>query len=152
MIPLQSVLVGLAAIAVSVHYTGIWTITTRSTPSGDVEKYSCRPFLPKLFIETPPAPDHPLVKDASRRLAEYFSKRFAKGDIDSLSVAVVTSGGALFEENYGVIRGNETATSPPTTSHSQYRIASVSKLFAVMEGLILEQRGALSWLVSLFPI
>jgi CubicO group peptidase (beta-lactamase class C family) len=114
-------------------------------PSDDIEKYSCRPFLPKLFVETPPAPDHPAIEDASRRLGEYFSKRFAKGDIDSLSVAVVTSSGALFEENYGVVRGNETASSPPTTSHSQYRIASVSKLFAVLEGLLLEQRGALSW-------
>jgi CubicO group peptidase (beta-lactamase class C family) len=148
MAPLQSVLVGLAAIVVGVHYTGLWTIPTRTTQSlesDDAERYSCRPFLPKLFVETPPAPDHPVIKNASGRLQKYYAERFAKGDIDSLSVAVVTSRGVLFEENYGVVRGNETASSPPTTSHSQYRIASVAKLFAVMEGLLLEQRGALSW-------
>ena len=148
MAPLQSILVGLAAIAVGVHYSGLWTIPTRYKPTDDVERFSCHPFLPKLFVETPPAPDHPTIEDASNRLREFFSKRFAKGDIDSLSVAVVTSGGALFEENYGVVRGNETASSPPTTSHSQYRIASVAKLFIIMEGLLLEQKGALSWWVS----
>lgn len=145
MMPLQSVLVGLAAIAVGVHYSGLWTIPTRFTVASDEsERYSCRPFLPKLFIETPPSSDHPLIEVASKRLGDYFSDRFSKGDIDSLSVVVVTPGGAIFEENYGVMRGNETASSPPTTSHSQYRIASVSKLFAVLQGLVLEQRGALS--------
>lgn len=148
MAPLQSILVGLAAIAAGAHYSGLWTIPTRYKSTDDVERFSCRPFLPKLFVETPPAPDHPTIEGASNRLREFFSKRFAKGDIDSLSVAVVTSGGALFEENYGVVRGNETASSPPTTSHSQYRIASVAKLFIVMEGLVLEQKGALSWWVS----
>jgi len=144
MTPLQSILVGLAAIAASFHYTGLW-IPTRLSQSGEIDKYSCRPFLPKLFVETPPAPDHAVILGASRRLGEYLTKRFAKGDIDSLSVAVVTSGGALFEENYGVVRGNESASSSLTTSHSQYRIASTAKLFTAMEGLVLEQRGALSW-------
>lgn len=151
MIPLQSVFVGLAAIAVGVHYVGLWTIPTRLTATSDNESetWSCHPFLPKLFVETPPTSDHPLIEVASKQLGNYFSERFSKGDIDSLSVAVVTSGGAIFEENYGVIRGNETASSPPTTSHSQYRIASVSKLFAVLQGLVLEQKGALSWYVLL---
>lgn len=83
----------------------------------DTEKCSCRPLLPKLFVEAPPAAEHPIIELVSKRLEEYISNRFAKGDIDSLSVAVVTSAGSLFEKNYGVIRGNETASSPPT-SHS----------------------------------
>ena len=78
---------------------------------------------------------------------DFFTKRFYKGDIDSLSMAVVTSNGILFEKNWGVTRGNESATSPPTTSHSQYRIASVSKLFTALEGLILEEKGIILWYV-----
>lgn len=146
----------LAALAIGAHYTHLWTIPTRSSsiPSfpvaqpNDAEKYTCRPFLPKLLVKTPPSADHPIIQRGSERLGDYFAKRFAKGDIDSLSIAVVSSNGSLFEQNYGVLRGNETATSPPTTRHSMYRIASISKLFAVLQGLVLEQRGVISWYVS----
>ena len=67
------------------------------------------------------------------------------GDIDSLSVAVVTSNGTLYERNFGVMRGNESDTSPLTNSHSVYRIASVAKIFTALEGLILERKGIISW-------
>ena len=80
-----------------------------------------------------------------RTVSQVVSKGF--GSRNSLSIAIVTSDGVLFEKNWGVIRGNESATSPPTTSHSQYRIASVSKLFTALEGLILEERGIISWCV-----
>lgn len=77
-------------------------------------------------------------------MSDSFSTRFTKGDIDNLSIAVVTSDGPVFERNSCVIRGNE-FTSPPTPSHASYRIASVAKLFAVLEGHILAERGVLSW-------
>jgi CubicO group peptidase (beta-lactamase class C family) len=96
-------------------------------------------------VQTPPSAEHPLIKDAAKRLSKHFATRFSKGDIDSLSVAVVSSEGAVYEENFGVMRGNESLTSPKTTSHSMYRIASITKLFTVLEGLVLQQKGALSW-------
>lgn len=150
MSPFQSLVVGLAAIAIGAHYANVWTIPSHSpsTPfshTDDPEKYTCRPFLPKLFVDTPPSADDPIIQRASERLGDFFTNRFAKGDIDSLSIAVVSSSGSLFEKNYGVIRGNETATSPATTSHSTYRVASVAKLFLVLQGLVLEQRGVISW-------
>ncbi|KAH9917603.1 beta-lactamase/transpeptidase-like protein [Fomitopsis serialis] len=107
--------------------------------------YLPSPFLPNLHADTPPSPDHPAKRAATQSLDEFFTTRFSKGDIDSLSVAVVTSIGSLYEGHFGVMRGNESATSPPTTRHLMYRIASVSKLFTVLEGLILEQRGVIRW-------
>ncbi|KAI8970736.1 beta-lactamase/transpeptidase-like protein [Trametes punicea] len=110
----------------------------------DPERWHCRPFLPNLFEDTPPSVEHPAIRKALTSLDKYLTSRFAKGDIDSLSVAVVTAAGPLYEKNFGVTRGNETG-SPPTTSHSSYRISSTGKVFTVLEGLILEQKGVISW-------
>ncbi|CDO72016.1 hypothetical protein BN946_scf184943.g51 [Trametes cinnabarina] len=125
-------------------YTGLWSKLPPAPSQPDAERFSCRPFLPSLFEQTPPSAAHPAIRDGVKAIDEFFSSRFAEGDIDSLSVAVVTSAGALYEQNFGTVRANET-DGPPTTSDAQYRLASVSKLFTVLEGLVLEQRGALSW-------
>ncbi|PSR83958.1 hypothetical protein PHLCEN_2v5562 [Hermanssonia centrifuga] len=143
MISVRHALIAFASIAAGVYYAGFAPFPVQAID--ETERFSCRPFLPKVFIETPPSADDAFVSVGLEQLAAFFSRRFAHGDIDSLSVAVVTSQGAVFEQNYGVIRGNESETSPPTTSHSSYRVASVSKLFAVLEGLVLEQRGVLAW-------
>ena len=139
--------VGILSILAGGHYAGYWKFTLLGTPSPshpeNVEQYSCRPYLPNLFSETPPT-NHPAIHDAVHALKHHLSTRFSKGDMDSLSVAVVTSNGPLFEENFGVMRANET-NSLPTHSHSVYRIASVAKLFNVLEGFILEQKGIISW-------
>lgn len=122
-------------------YSSFWRTPTDDP---DVERWSCRPFLPNVFAEAPPSPAHPAIRRAVHAVDEFFTARFAEGDIDSLSVAVVTSQGALYERNFGNMRANE-SQSPETTSHSMYRMASVSKLFAALEGFILEEKGALSW-------
>lgn len=146
--PLQSLLIATLSIVLGGHYSGVWSVPKREqVQEVDAARWECHPFLPKLFIETPPDAQNPLVKDASRKLDEFLIERFSRGDIDSLSVAVVASGGPIFERNYGVMRGNETG-SAKTTSDSMYRIASVSKLFTLLEGFILEQKGLISWWVS----
>ncbi|EED80978.1 predicted protein [Postia placenta Mad-698-R] len=146
MVALSSVFAALTSIAAGLYFTGRWPGTSPALQAADdVERFSCRPFLPKLFVDTPPPADHPLIRRAAERAGDFFSTRFAQADIDSLSIAVVTSDGPVFEQNYGVIRGNESATSPLTTSHASYRVASVAKLFAVLEGHILAERGVLSW-------
>lgn len=122
----------------------------------DQERFHCRPFLPHLFSTHPPSISDPSIKAASQDLHKFLSKRFAKGDIDSLSVAVVTSEGAIFEENWGVLRANESVPAgvrggkerSKTTSDSVYRIASVAKFFVALEGHILVQRGVISWSVN----
>lgn len=138
---LKAIAVGFVA-ALAGYYT---RQPTSSTKVADPHRFSCVPFLPKLFVETPPSVSHPAIYKVTREISQFFSSRFAEGDIDSLSVAVVTTAGPIFEANYGVLRGNESDTSPPTTSHSSYRIASVAKLFTALEGLVLEQKGILSW-------
>ncbi|KAI0324709.1 beta-lactamase/transpeptidase-like protein [Cubamyces sp. BRFM 1775] len=107
-------------------------------------RWRCDPFLPNLFEETPPPTDHPAIRAAIESVDQFFASRFAEGDIDSLSVAVITADGPLYEGNFGVTRGNETG-SPLTTRHSSYRISSTGKIFTVLEGLLLEQKGIISW-------
>ena len=107
---------------------------------------TCRPFLPNLFVDTPPSLAHPAIRDATKTLNDYFASRFSGEQIDTLSVAVVTSNGTLYERNFGPLRANETDSSL-VDSHSMYRLASVSKLFTVLEGMLLEQRGVISWYV-----
>ncbi|KAI0319435.1 beta-lactamase/transpeptidase-like protein [Amylostereum chailletii] len=117
-----SLAVALLSVVISGHYTGLWTFPTRTLHPPllqEVERWSCRPFLPPLFVETPPSATHPAIQAASAALDKFLSDRFSKGDIDSLSVAVITSEGAVFEKNFG--------------------------LFNVLEGLILDQRQSLSW-------
>lgn len=122
---------------------GLWSGPIPQSVS-ETERWNCRPFLPTLFAQTPPSPNLLAIRDATKALDDYFAVKYAQGGIESLSVAVITSGGTLYEKNFGVLRANET-NSPPTTSHSAYRIASISKLFTVLEGFILEQRGVISW-------
>ncbi|KAI0324258.1 beta-lactamase/transpeptidase-like protein [Cubamyces sp. BRFM 1775] len=145
MLPASAIYAAVLSALVGGLYSGFWR---QSTPAGsskdDSERWSCRPFLPTVFAESPPEPDHPALRKGAQAVDAFFTNRFAKGDIDSLSVAIVTSDGPLYEKNFGTTRGNE-SNGPPTTSHSMYRIASVSKLFTVLEGLVLEQKGIIAW-------
>lgn len=136
----QISLVSLLSALLGSHYSRYWS---PNSPS-DVARWECHPFLPNVFDETPPSAHHTLLRKASKDLNAFFDARFSKGDVDSLSVAVITSAGAVFEKNWGTTRGNE-STGPRTTSHSTYRIASVAKVFPTLEALILEQKQALSW-------
>lgn len=147
---LQPALVALASIAITAHYTGLYTLPTRSVTRAivrepDTERLSCRPFLPNLFVDTPPALDNAHIAAAAQKLDAHLTARFAQGDLDALSVAVVTSAGSVLERNYGVINGNASSDRRPLHSHAQYRVASVSKLILVLEAWILQERGVLSW-------
>lgn len=147
----SAVTAGLVSLLIGGYYSGHIRIPLlESHPDNSAsEPWDCRPFLPNLFADTPPSAAHPAIHSGVAAVHRYFSFRFSAGDIDSLSVAVVTREGPIYENNFGVTRGNETQ-SPPTTSHSTYRIASTGKLFPVLEGLILEQKGLISWYVALF--
>ena len=114
----------------------------------DPERFSCRPFLPKLFAESPPRADNPAIEAAVKDVDAFLNERFSQGDIDGISIAVVSAAGSIYEKNWGVQRGNESDTSPPMTSHSVHRISSVAKIFPVLQGLILEQKGIISWYVQ----
>jgi CubicO group peptidase (beta-lactamase class C family) len=137
-------------LSVALGYIGVrskddtTTITTvgRQPTASDL---ACLPFLPKLFTQTPPAADHALIRAAAAKASAYLEDQFVKQKADGLSVAVITSTGTLFEQNWGVQRANESETSPAMGSHSSYRLASVSKVQLAFEGWQLEQRGIISW-------
>ncbi|KAJ7496750.1 beta-lactamase/transpeptidase-like protein [Mycena latifolia] len=124
---LSGAVFGVLSVAIGSYYSGYWTLPPGLTGFIDLREETDQFNL------------------ASRQLGDFLSNRFSVGDIDSLSVAVVSTDGLLFEGNYGVMGGNESQSSPPTTSDPTYRIASVSKLFNVLEGHILAEKGILSW-------
>ncbi|KAJ7285643.1 beta-lactamase/transpeptidase-like protein [Mycena rebaudengoi] len=143
---MQTVLVALVSLLLGTLFAGRWPLTMNSHSDVEqVERFSCRPFLPPVVGHSTLHADSLLLATAARQTSQFLSSRFSKKDMDSLSVAVVSAGSVLFEENYGVMRGNESDSSPVTTSDSMYRIASVSKLFTVLEGHILAEKGVISW-------
>ncbi|KAH9937142.1 beta-lactamase/transpeptidase-like protein [Fomitopsis serialis] len=128
-----------ALAATFVQYGRHWTaeVAFKTTPAS----LNCYPFLPDLFQESPPSASHPLMQEAAAKVDAYLRDRFQSGggDIESISVAVVTSQA----RNNGSDADRE--SSPLTSSHAMYRMASVSKLFEAVEAHVLKQRGALSW-------
>ncbi|KDR85443.1 hypothetical protein GALMADRAFT_218541 [Galerina marginata CBS 339.88] len=109
-------------------------------------KDTCQPPSVNLFASHPPQAKNDLIIKASKDLDDYLTDRVSKPDIDSISVGVVTSKGLIIESGYGVLRANESDEEQfPVDRKSIYRIASVTKMFTVLETLILRERGALNW-------
>ncbi|KAF9040469.1 beta-lactamase/transpeptidase-like protein [Hymenopellis radicata] len=101
----------------------------------------CSPPLPNLLAENAIEATNPLIKDATASLDAFFSERASEDDIDSISISIVTPFGPIFESSYGVLKANE--SDPGTVDrHSIYRIASITKMFTVLETLILREKGA----------
>jgi CubicO group peptidase (beta-lactamase class C family) len=120
-----------------------------SRPFGAIENannaYQCAFPLPNLLSSGPPF-EHGrnALSVASRSLDKYLRAKVRQRDIDSLSIAVVTPNGPIFQKGYGVLRANETDSKTPD-ANSIYRIASISKMFTVLETLVLRDRGVLDW-------
>lgn len=108
---------------------------------------TCSPPFPTLLAANPPEPSTPGFEKAAASLHEFLSIRTLESDIDSLSIAVVTPDGSIFESGYGVLRANESTPEKrgSITRDSIYRIASITKMFVVLETLILRERGVLNW-------
>lgn len=110
------------------------------------EHHVCKFPLPNFFAENPPHKNDEEIQKASSTLHKWLSNRTSLPDVDSLSIAVVTSAGTIFEHGYGVLRANETAGAQGSVDRdSIYRIASISKMFTVLETLLLRERGVLNW-------
>ncbi|KAF8895826.1 beta-lactamase/transpeptidase-like protein [Gymnopilus junonius] len=107
----------------------------------------CKPPSPNVFATNPPRPSNDFIVKVSREIDNYISKRSSKPDIDSISIAVVTLGGSIFERGYGVLKANESDVQGPLPvgPNSIYRLASISKMFTTLETLILRERGILNW-------
>ncbi|KXN88763.1 Beta-lactamase-like protein 4 [Leucoagaricus sp. SymC.cos] len=128
---------------------GLWAITVgyhRARPAHIQPIKTGCPFpLPNHPLrENPLQQDEGSLAESSRKLHTFLSERTSHSDIDSLSIAIVTPTGTLFEQSYGVLKANETDSDRPVSRDSIYRIASITKMFTVLETLILRERGALN--------
>lgn len=142
-----------ACLAFCALLTVLWYGHTQKTASTDVAYNLCNPPKPNLLgLYPPPASDNEFFFP-SQTLHGYLSTLAHKSDIDSLAVAVVTPAGTVFEHGYGSLRANETDPSRrgQVNQDSIYRIASVTKVFTVLETLILRERGSLNWQVEYCP-
>lgn len=130
-----------------------WNSIPSRWPGYPYTPSACPAPPPNLLSHNPVQPGNvtpPIqaVLDSLHRhlLLETFNR---KDDIDSLAIAVVTPAGPIFERGYGILKANDTSGKQyPVDRHSIYRIASISKLFAVFETLLLRERGALDLCVS----
>ncbi|KAH9486520.1 Beta-lactamase-like protein str6 [Psilocybe cubensis] len=112
------------------------------------KKNICQPPSPNLFAYHPPRPSTDLIEKAAKDLDEYLTKRASEPEIDSISLSIVTPAGPIFIGGYGTLRANETDLEGPVQvvdENSIYRIASISKMFTVLETLILREKGLLNW-------
>lgn len=142
---------GLLIRACVVYYVllGIISQLSRSFSNSSIKKNPCHPPPLNLLAYHPPSANNKDILKAAQRLDQVLAKRVSKfnSGIDSLSIAVITPNGPIFERGYGVLRANESARSgqEPVDRDSIYRIASITKMFTVLETLILRERGALNW-------
>ena len=124
----------------------------RTWPPDDISAPSCYPPLPNLLAYNPPNASDAFLSQLLLRVDQHLEKLAAGNDTDSIAVSIVTSNGPLYEKGFGVARANETEPlrrNPPNRD-SIYRIASVSKLFTVLETLVLREKGLLHWYASHF--
>ena len=112
--------------------------------------YKCKPPLPKLLQKYPPVlNEHHSLRWAAIKLDAQLAASAALPGTDSLVITVVTSAGVLWSKGYGRSHANETGITAPPDLDTSYRIASISKMFATLETLILRERGALNLYVGL---
>lgn len=107
--------------------------------------YHCTPPpIPLEFLGSVER-DAPDLGAAFKSLDKVLSRRALQTDMDSLSVAVVTPVDVIFQKQYGTLKANETGENMGRPDgDSLYRLASLSKMFASLEMMILRERGALS--------
>ena len=109
----------------------------------------CRPPLPPLKPQALDPGNSNIIKQASCKFDKYMKKFASLDGVDSVTVAIVTPDGPVFSKGYGVRRANETGVQREKVDEDTiYRLASVSKMFTVLELWILEEQGALKWYVT----
>lgn len=122
-------------------------LVNNSSSSRPATVHRCRPPLPNTFTQKPIQADEPNIQHALRSIDDLVRHAFSDNSIDGLAVAIVTPNEVIYEAGLGALKANETDPVKRGTvdRHSIFRIASGSKLFAVLETLILRERGALQW-------
>lgn len=112
--------------------------------SSGLETANCPVPLPTFFATEPPSSKNPELRVARKSFDKALTRYYEEKKLDSIAVAIVTSEGSVYEGFHGLLRANETSSSSArkVNRNSIYRIASISKMFASLEALILRDRGA----------
>jgi CubicO group peptidase (beta-lactamase class C family) len=138
-------LAALWVLGLQIYDAELFVSLSTQSPHAHFINIGCAFPLPNhLLKEQPLCPTEGPLKKSSKKLDAFLSKRVSHPDIDSLSIAVVTPYGMIFERGYGVLKANETVSQKPVSRNSIYRIASITKMFTVLETLILREGGVLN--------
>ncbi|KAF9048730.1 beta-lactamase/transpeptidase-like protein [Panaeolus papilionaceus] len=133
-------LIGLLA---SLHCGGFQVRRQQPTFPSSGTPLKCPPPSPKIFEHFPVDLKSSQMRAALSTVSQMASAAASQPGIDSMVLAIVGPGGVLFEKGYGTLQANETNSTVPDRN-SIYRIGSTSKMFTVLETLMLRERGALS--------
>ncbi|KAK6503880.1 hypothetical protein TWF481_008882 [Arthrobotrys musiformis] len=129
--------------------SGVYEGNTILASGGDLSvaapQWRCVPPPPAFLLDDPRVMQHPAVKLALAQL-ELTLKADTFSNKDALSISIVhSSKGKIYEFHRGRKRLNESSSASPARvdGNSIYRIASVSKVFAVLEALVLSRQAQL---------
>jgi hypothetical protein len=112
---------------------------------------TCPAPLPTLFAYQPPKSHDKEIRLAVKSFDKLVKQVYQRESVDSLAIAIVTSDGPVYEAFRGPLRANESSWSAwdnLVDRHSLYHIASISKLIASLETLILRDRSILNLCVN----
>ncbi|KAF3308908.1 hypothetical protein TWF173_000642 [Orbilia oligospora] len=126
-------------------YTGNTILAAGNDLSVSSPQWRCVPPPPAFLLEDPRVMQHPAIKFALAQLeltlkADTFSSK------EAISISIVHSAkGKIYEFHQGRKRLNESASASPAKvdGNSIHRIASISKVFAVLETLLLSRQARL---------
>ncbi|KIM24198.1 hypothetical protein M408DRAFT_27312 [Serendipita vermifera MAFF 305830] len=106
---------------------------------------ACRPPLPSILLQKyPPSAEDAALQSLLANVQSAAAASVATDGVDSVSLGIVGPQGLIWYKGFGKAQANGTDDAPPN-EHTIYRIASISKMFAAMEGFVLQDKGYLSW-------
>ena len=106
---------------------------------------TCKPPLPSLLLQQyPPSAEDEILQPLLAQVQAEAAATAAIESVDSVAVGLVGPQGLIWAKGFGKAKANGTDSTPPN-EHTIYRVASISKLFATMEGFVLQNKGYLNW-------
>ncbi|KAK6517631.1 hypothetical protein TWF506_004817 [Arthrobotrys conoides] len=125
---------------VSPNYEGK-TILASGNPSAANSQRKCAPPPPQFLLSDPRIMEHDAVKQALAKI-DSMLKSTVNTTKDAVSLSIVhASKGKAYEFHKGRKRLNDSASSEIVNGDSIHRILSVTKLFTVLEALVLGRQA-----------
>lgn len=116
-------------------------------PGRDTSLVECVAPLPNLLSHQPVTTQdvpHDLRRALSSLNEHLKQLSSSTSTLDSLSIGVVTPGGLIWSKGYGKLKANDSSSNQTPDQNSIYKIGSVTKMFTVLETLLLKEKGLLN--------